>query len=271
MCNYTFRVEKEYLRCTTLLIKEQNMIRKTLNQGVTHSILKQIPLFSKFSNQELSVLLERSSVYSYNKDEIIIMAEEKNTQMYVVLKGQVRVVKISVDGQERVMALRHSGGCFGDMGLLDGQTDSATVIANEPSKILLISKAVFDDFFLLNRVALLRVIETLCGRLRESWLFHSIIGNNDAESKIRATLAHYSKTLGIQDKTGVIINAYFSHQSIADRVHITRETVTRVLKKMKDQHEIEMVERHFKLLPPFFECYEQSELYRSLGMPAKKS
>jgi len=247
------------------------MIRRPFNQAVTHSILKQIPLFSKFSDQELSVLLERSTVYSYNKDEIIIMAEEKNTQMYVVLKGQVKVVKISVDGQERVMALRHTGNCFGDMGMLDGQTDSATVIASEPCKILLISKAVFDEFFLLDRGALLRVIETLCGRLRESWLFHSIIGNNDAESKIRATLAHYSKTLGIRDTSGVIINATFSHQSIADRVHITRETVTRVLKKMRDQKEIEMVERRFKLLPPFFEHFEQSELYRSLGMPVKKS
>lgn len=105
----------------------------------------------------------------------------------------------------------------------------------------------------------------LCGRLRESWLFHTIIGCNDAESKIRATLAHFSKTLGIRDATGVIINSYISHQSIADRIHLTRETVTRVLIKMKGRHEVEMVERRIKLLPPFFERYEKSELFMMLG------
>lgn len=242
------------------------MIRKPCNPELLQSILKQIPLFAQFSDQERAVLLERSSVYSFAKDEIIIMAGEENTQMYVVLKGQVRVVKISEEGQERVMALRHRGDCFGDMGLLDNQTDSATVIASEASKVLLISKAVFDDFFLAERKSLLIVIEMLCGRLRESWLFHTIIGYNDAESKIRATLAHYSTTLGIRNTTGIIINATFSHQSIADRVHITRETVTRVLKKMRAQNEIEMEGRRFKLLQPFFDRYEKSELFKALEM-----
>ena len=245
------------------------MIRKTFDLELAQSVLKQISLFSNFSDQELSSLLVRSSVSSYCKDEIIIMAGEENSQMYVVLKGQVKVVKISIDGQERVMALRHRGDCFGDMGLLDNQTDSATVIASEPCKVLLITKPVFDEFFLLNRDSLLRVIETLCGRLRESWLFQTIVGYNDAESKIRATLAHYSKTLGIQDASGIIINSTFSHQSIADRIHITRETVTRVLRKMREKHEIEMVGRRFKLLQPFFEQYEKSELFKALGMVAK--
>jgi CRP-like cAMP-binding protein len=231
--------------------------------------MKQIPLFSNFCDQELASLVERSSIYNFDKGEIIIMAEEENTRMYVVLKGQAKVVKISIDGQERVMALRHRGDCFGDMGLLDDRTDSATVIACEPCRILLVSKQVFDDFFLADRQSLLRVIGTLCGRLRESWLFHTVIGYNDAESKIRATLAHYSKTLGIRDTTGIIINSTFSHQCIADRIHITRETVTRVLKKMKDHKEIEMVERRFKLLQPFFDNYEKSDLFKTLGMDLK--
>lgn len=197
------------------------------------------------------------------------MAEEEIKQMYVVLKGQARVVNITHDGQERTMALRHRGDYFGDMGLIDGRTDSATVIASEPCQVLLITKNVFEDFFLENKNTLFQVIDILCGRLRESWLFHTIIGINNAESKIRATLAHYSKTLGIKDTNGVIINATFSHQSIADRVHITRETVTRELRKMRDHHEIEMDGRRFKLLPTFFDKFEKSDLYKTLKADEK--
>lgn len=240
------------------------MIRKKFDLELAKKIVKSVPLFDTFSDEQLSSLLERSNVYSYDRDEVIMMAGEEVRQMYVVLKGQVRVVDISVDGQERVMAFRHRGDCFGDMGLLDNKTDSATVIANDPCKVLFISKNVFDDLFLEDKQSLLQVIAVLCGRLRESWLFHSIIGINDAESKIRATLAHYSSMLGVRDTDGVIINTNLSHQSIADRVHITRETVTRVLKKMRNQHEIEMVGRRFKLLDGFFEKYEQSNLYKTL-------
>lgn len=247
-----------------MLYGVDSMIRKKFDPELAKKILRSIPLFASLSDPELTSLLDRTNVYSYCKDEIIIMSDELVKQMYVVLKGQVRVVNITHDGQERVMALRHRGDYFGEMGLLDRRSDTATIIAAEPCQVLLITNNVFDDLFLISRESLLRVIEMLCGRLRESWLFHTIIGVNDAESKIRATLAHYSKTLGIQDADGVIINSNFSHQSIADRVHITRETVTRMLRKMRDHHEIEMDGRRFKLKPAFFDKYEKSDLYKTL-------
>lgn len=198
-----------------------------------------------------------------------MMAGDEARQMYIVLKGQVRVVDITEEGQERVMAFRHRCDCIGDLGLLDNRPDSATVIANEPSKLLVIAKNVFESFFLEDRRTLLQVIEVLCGRLRESRIFQSIIGINHAETKIRATLAHYSTTLGIADTDGVIITTTLSHQSIADRVHITRETVTRVLRKMREHHEIEMVGRRFRLMPRFFAAYEKTGLFRKLALDLK--
>jgi CRP-like cAMP-binding protein len=240
------------------------MIRRAFDPELATKIVKAVPLFISFTAEEIAALLQRSKIYSYHKDEIIIHADERIDQMYIILKGRVRVVDLSVSGEERVMAFRHLGDYFGDMGLLDGKTDFATVIAMEPCRVLLISKSAFDEFFLDNNKALRQVIAVLCRRLRESWLFHNIIGINDAESKIRATLAHYSSTLGTRNSHGVIINSVFSQQSIADRVQITRETVTRVLRKMKDQHEIEMVGRHYKLLPKFFDTYRQSQLYKTI-------
>lgn len=240
------------------------MIKKKFDPEIAKRILRSVPLFAGLSDLELTSLLDRTNVYSYHKDEIIIMSDEIVKQMYVVLKGQIRVVNITHDGQERIMALRHRGDYFGEMGLLDSRSDSATIIAAEPCQVLLITKDIFDDLFLNSRESLQQVVEILCGRLRESWLFHTIIGVNDAESKIRATLAHYSRTLGIQDTSGIIINSNFSHQSIADRVHITRETVTRVLRKLRDRHEIVMDGRRFKLMPTFFAKYEKSDLYKTL-------
>ncbi len=239
------------------------MIRNSFDPVLEKKIVKAVPFFAKFSDQELSHLLHRTNVYSFKKDEIIILANDLKEQMYIILKGRVKVVDITIDGEERIMTLRHRGEYFGDMGFLDGKTDSATVIALEPCKVLLVSKSVFDEFFLDNNKALLQIISVLCKRLRESWIFKDLIGTNTAESKVRATLAHYSKTLGRRDNTGVIISAILSHQSIADRVQITRETATRVLSKMKDQHEIEMVGRHFKLMPVFFEKFEQSRFFRA--------
>lgn len=236
-------------------------VRTSFDPELTKKIVKTVPLFSTLTDHELSSLIERTNVYSYRKNEIIFLSNEQNQLMYIILKGRVKVVETTQEGLERVMAFRQRGDYFGDMGLLDGKTDFATIIAMEPCKVLLITKNVFDEFFMENIKALRRIIEVLCGRLRESWAFNGIIGLGDAEGKIRATLARYGKTLGVRNSNGIIINSIFTHQSIADHILVTRETVTRVMSKMREQQEIEVITgRRIKLLPPFFEKFSQSEL-----------
>jgi CRP/FNR family transcriptional regulator len=236
-------------------------VRTSFDQDLTKKIVKRIPFFANFTDQELSALLQKTNIYKCRKGETIFLDDDQSQLMYFILKGRVKVVEITKDGQERVMAFRHRGDYFGEMGLLDGKTDSATIIAMEPCMMLLVTKSLFEEFFLQNNKALLGIIALLCKRMRESWVFQNIIGLKDAESKIRATLARYGQTLGVQDCNGVIINSALSHQSIADRVQITRETATRALNRMKDHKEIEiMAGRRIKLLPAFFDKHEQLEI-----------
>jgi len=240
-------------------------IRTSFDPEITKKIVRTIPIFDNFTDQELSALLERTNVYKCRKGETIFLDDDQKQLMYIILKGRVKVVETTSEGLERVMAFRQRGDYFGEMGLLDGRTDSATIIAMEPCNMLLLTKSLFDEFFMDNNRALQGIIAVLCRRLRESWVFHNIIGFKDADSKIRATLARYGKTLGIKDSSGVIINSTLSHQSIADRVQITRETATRALKRMRDQDEIEILAgRRIKLLPAFFEKYAQIEMCKVL-------
>jgi CRP/FNR family cyclic AMP-dependent transcriptional regulator len=240
-------------------------VRTSFDPELTKKIVRTIPIFDNFTDQELAALLEKTRVYKCRKGETIFLDDDQNQLMYIILKGRVKVVETTAEGLERVMAFRQRGDYFGEMGLLDGKTDSATIIAMEPCYMLLLTKGLFDEFFLENNRALQGIITVLCRRLRESWVFHNIIGFKDAESKIGATLARYGKTLGIRDSSGVIINSTLSHQSIADRVQITRETATRALKRMKEQQEIEILAgRRIKLLPAFFEKYSQIEMCKSL-------
>jgi CRP/FNR family transcriptional regulator, cyclic AMP receptor protein len=240
-------------------------VRTSFDPELSRKIVRKIALFATLTDDDICQLLERTNVYSCRKGEIIFLKDDEIQQMYIILKGLVKVVEITADGQERVMAYRQRGDYFGDMGLLDGRTEYATVVATEACKLMVITKVVFDQLFMENTTALRGIIGVLCGRLRESWMFHAIIGANDAESKIRVTLARYGKLWGVKDSSGVIINSNISHQGLADRVLITRETASRVLGRMRGQGEIEIVGgRRIKLLPAFFDRIDQCALYNSL-------
>ena len=61
--------------------------------------------------------------------------------MYIIVSGKVRVVQLSSEGKERILAIHKRGDYFGELALFDGKTAPATVIAMEESEIgLLVEK-----------------------------------------------------------------------------------------------------------------------------------
>src|SRR5262245_42247435 len=105
------------------------MLRTCSDPAIAMKIIKKIPMFGSFTDEELYSLLGKNHAYNCRKGETIFLEDDAEPLMYIILHGRVKVVEISLDGQERVMSIRHRGDYFGDMNLLDGKTDSATVIA----------------------------------------------------------------------------------------------------------------------------------------------
>jgi CRP-like cAMP-binding protein len=62
----------------------------------------------------------------------------------------------------------------------------------------------------------------------------------DAESRVRAVLAHISSIYGIHDTRGVMIPFKLTHKEIADFTALTRETVSRLLARFIKSGEIEL-------------------------------
>jgi CRP-like cAMP-binding protein len=81
-------------------------VRTTYDPELTKKIVKTIPIFTSFTDQELSSLLERANVYKCSKGETIFLDDDQKQLMYIILKGRVKVVEITYDGMERVMAFR---------------------------------------------------------------------------------------------------------------------------------------------------------------------
>src|SRR5437660_11243903 len=63
--------------------------------------------------------------------------------LYVVAKGQVKVVLIGEDGREVILSVLGEGDFFGEMSLIDEEPRSAHVIAMEDSNLLVIRR---EDF-----------------------------------------------------------------------------------------------------------------------------
>src|SRR5688500_494105 len=65
----------------------------------------------------------------YRAGEPIFLANEPSTGMYLILKGEVKVVRRNEKGDQETVATMGPGQTMGEISLLLGQPHSATVIA----------------------------------------------------------------------------------------------------------------------------------------------
>lgn len=215
--------------------------------------LENIPIFSCLTSDERIKLCQYITEKFYKRNSIILMEDDSKNFMYIIFSGKIKVVRVNPDGKEQILVIRKRGDFFGEMTLLDGKSQPATIVAMEDASVGLISKNDFEQYFMKDTNVLKEIISMLCERLRESWVMLRLLSMPDAETRVRAVLAHISSIYGINDVRGVIIPFKLTHREIADFAALTRETVSRMLSRLIQSGEIEMNgTRTIVLKPSFF-------------------
>jgi len=215
-------------------------------------ILENIPIFSGLLPDEKSRLNQIITEKHFKKNSIILMEDESKSFMYVIFSGKIKVVRITSDGKEQILVIRKRGDFFGEMTLLDGKSQPATVVAMEDATVGLISKVDFEQYFMKDANVLKHIIAMLCERLRDSWVMLRVLGLPDAETRVRAVLTHISSVYGIKDVRGIIIPFKLTHKEIADFAALARETVSRLLTRLSQSGEIEIIGRKNIILKSSF-------------------
>jgi CRP/FNR family transcriptional regulator len=202
--------------------------------------LEHIPIFSCLLPDERSRLGQIITEKHFKRNSIILMEDDSKNFMYIIFSGKIKVVRVNPDGKEHILVIRKRGDFFGEMTLLDGKSQPASVVAMDDTTVGLISKDDFEEYFMKDTNVLKEIITLLCGRLRESWVMLRLLSLPDAETRVRAVLAHISSIYGIKDIRGIMIPFKLTHQEIADFASLTRETVSRLLARLSKSGEIEI-------------------------------
>lgn len=87
--------------------------------------LMSISALKHFETRNLGKLLRLSKIRQYEPDEAIIKEGDRDTWLYFLLSGEVRITK---EGEE-ISTIGRRGDIFGEMRIIDDRSRSATVTA----------------------------------------------------------------------------------------------------------------------------------------------
>lgn len=108
-------------------------------------LLKQIPLFQTLPDQEVAFLAENLRVVTFDTGSYLFREGDQGDHFYVILAGEVEVLKALADGDHYLIGIRSSGEYVGEMSLLNpAGLRTASLRARTAVETFEITRADFD-------------------------------------------------------------------------------------------------------------------------------
>ncbi|HET7710845.1 MAG TPA: cyclic nucleotide-binding domain-containing protein [Thermoanaerobaculia bacterium] len=109
----------------------------------------------------------RESIATFNAGDTIFQQDELGTEMYIILEGEVDIVK-KIGEESHVLSRLEKGDFFGEMSVLESIARTATAIARTDVRALVINGSRFDEMLRKNPEIAVRIIRKYSKRLREA-------------------------------------------------------------------------------------------------------
>ena len=128
--------------------------------------------FEGLDEEQLNTIYRLASHRTLEKGETLFREGEADQTLYVVLEGEIRVVR-NLQGQSETISVMHRGAWLGEFGFAGKMPRTETAFASKPSRVLAINKAVVDaldektQLPLFKRVCLLGSLRNRNHALRE--------------------------------------------------------------------------------------------------------
>ena len=203
---------------------------------VSTAVLKAVPLFTTISEEQLRMLTTMVTRRSASRNTTIMSSGDATDSLYIVLSGRLKVMMSDSEGKEVILAILGPGEFFGEMGLIDDEPRSASVVTIEPCELLSIAKRDFKRVLTENSEMAMAVMRGLVRRLREADRKIGSLALLDVYGRVARLLLDMAENVDGEK----IVTKRLPKQDIAKMIGASREMVSRVMKDLQTGGYIEM-------------------------------
>lgn len=187
-----------------------------------------VSLFEGLSEGDLGMLAQHSVTRSYPKNAILINEGDRSDSLYVIESGKVKVFVSDEEGREMILNILAPGDYFGELALIDDAPRSASVMTLQPTKLVMISRADFQQCLRDSPEMAYNLIRNMAQRIRGLTDSVKSLALMDVYGRVARTLLDLAEESDGQ----LVIEQRLTHQEIANMVGASREMVSRILKDL---------------------------------------
>jgi CRP/FNR family transcriptional regulator len=203
-----------------------------------------VPVFSGLSKSHLKEIENIAVEKKFDRNKMIFFEGDEGNGFYVVVNGQVKIYKVSMDGKEKILHIFGPGEPFGEVPVFTGKKFPANALALSRCKLVFFPKESFIELISRNPSLAMGMLGVLSMRLREFTVQIEHLALKEVPARIASYLLYTSEEQEISSSVELEI----SKGQLASLLGTIPETLSRIFAKMSSQGLIEVEGRTIWLL-----------------------
>ncbi|MDQ0216438.1 CRP/FNR family transcriptional regulator [Oikeobacillus pervagus] len=202
-----------------------------------YTILKDLPLFKHLSDQEIESIALTSKKKTVKRGEHIFFQGEKHEAVYFIDEGTIKIYRNDIQGREQIVAVLKSGDMFPHIGFFQKSEYPANSIAMEQTDLIYILLSEFEKVLLEQPETAVKLYRMMGEKISELQQRLEAQILNDTYEKFIKWLLRFGNSYGKETEDGMVsVMIPLTNKEIAQMIGTTRETVSRILTKMKNHN-----------------------------------
>jgi len=177
----------------------------------------------------------QKNVKAYPAGEVIFAEGSPGDLMFVILDGEVEILKAAQAGSAKVLSILKKGEFFGEMALLDDRPRSASAVAKVDTKLLGMNESVLDAYILTNPDFASKMIRNLVQRLRgANKLIEQALSGNTVRVVLDG-LSEFAREKGIPTIKGLRVSVPAFADWAAGHLGVPEKSIPEILRTLVER------------------------------------
>lgn len=233
------------------------MLHSKDERELVEKFIHRVTLFKDVTEKYLEQIVDDFSILHAAKNEVIIVQEDTSTDLYIILRGKVKVTLMGEEGEEYILTDLRVGDYFGEMSLIDGKRRCATVVAMEDSTFAVLKRERLIEALKRDPILALDLLSTLVHKLRKATEREERLAFLDVRERLLKLFGELIREEGKKEKDGFYRIGKRTQKELAIRIGASREATSQVLRALASE-KILMEKDTFFLISPSV-CTEDFE------------
>jgi len=190
--------------------------------------LSQADLFKDLSVQQLDEIARIVSDKEYKKGQLIFAEGDEGIGFYMVIRGRVKVYKVSPDGKEQIMHIFGQGHPFAEVPVFEGSRYPANAEALESCRLFFFPKKAFVNLIHENPSLAMNMLASMSQRLKQFSHLIEALSLKEVPGRLASYLLYLSDRNGSIDDFELDI----AKSQLASLLGTIPETLSRIFSRM---------------------------------------